>query len=232
MKNLTERQAEILNFIKHHTTVLGYAPSLRDICQQFDMTINGAREHLLALEKKNAISRVAGKARTIIVNSRFIAKRIETIPVRLIRHEKTKDIAEWATSLSDEELAALASTEKAVRVEIRKRMSQKKKLDWLVLDRLRQRLNHAINGAKSEGSTGMRELIGCSVRELRQHLESKWKSGMSWGNYGDWHIDHILPCAAFDLSDDGERKRCFHWSNLQPLWAAENYAKSDSRPKT
>jgi hypothetical protein len=71
------------------------------------------------------------------------------------------------------------------------------------------------------------ELLGCSVPELRRHLESKWLPGMCWENYGEWHIDHIKPIAAFRLQDRDEQNRCFHWSNLQPLWAMDNFSKSD-----
>ena len=42
-----------------------------------------------------------------------------------------------------------------------------------------------------------------------------------------WHIDHIIPVARFDLTDAEQQRRCFHYSNLQPLWAADNLAKSD-----
>lgn len=52
---------------------------------------------------------------------------------------------------------------------------------------------------------------------------------MNWGNHGleGWHIDHIIPCNAFDLSDESQQKKCFHFSNLQPLWAFENLSKGD-----
>ncbi len=74
------------------------------------------------------------------------------------------------------------------------------------------------------------ELIGCTSIELTRHLESLFKPGMTWENYGDWHVDHKTPCRAFDLSVKEERLKCFHYTNLQPLWAAENLAKSDSLP--
>lgn len=65
-----------------------------------------------------------------------------------------------------------------------------------------------------------RELIGCSIIELRQHLESKFLPTMTWENYGKyWHIDHIIPCSSFDLSTEEEQNKCFHYSNLQPLFA-------------
>lgn len=69
------------------------------------------------------------------------------------------------------------------------------------------------------------ELTGCSKEELITHLETKFTDGMTWDNYGEWHIDHIRPCASFDLEDPEEQKRCFHWTNLQPLWAQDNIRK-------
>ena len=79
-------------------------------------------------------------------------------------------------------------------------------------------------------------LIGCSVEWLKVHIESLWQPGMSWDNHGvwkcegppKWHLDHIRPVASFDLTNPEEQKRCFHWTNLQPLWAEENLAKGVS----
>jgi hypothetical protein len=73
------------------------------------------------------------------------------------------------------------------------------------------------------------DIIGCSIDELKHHLESKFTEGMSWDNYGltGWHIDHIIPCASFDLSNPEEQKKCFHYTNLQPLWAKDNQRKGD-----
>lgn len=73
------------------------------------------------------------------------------------------------------------------------------------------------------------ELLGCSIEELKKHLELKFKEGMSWENYSKkgWHIDHIIPCASFELSDPEQQKVCFHYTNLQPLWWWENLSKAD-----
>ena len=70
--------------------------------------------------------------------------------------------------------------------------------------------------------------IGCTKGELVAHIENQFKSGMNWENYGyyGWHIDHIQPCASFDLTKEEEIHKCFHYSNLQPLWAEENLKKS------
>ena len=68
-------------------------------------------------------------------------------------------------------------------------------------------------------------LLGCSVEEFKRHLEKRFASGMSWENYGKWHLDHIRPCAAFDLTNPIQLAACFHFSNLQPLWAKDNLRK-------
>jgi hypothetical protein len=71
------------------------------------------------------------------------------------------------------------------------------------------------------------ELLGCSIIKLKNHLENQFKPGMNWDNYGyyGWHIDHIKPCCSFDLSKPEEQKKCFHYTNLQPLWAKDNMKK-------
>lgn len=72
------------------------------------------------------------------------------------------------------------------------------------------------------------DLLGCSIDEFKLYLECQFDSNMTWENYGTyWHIDHIKPCASFDLSDVEQQKQCFHWSNMQPLEAKENRMKYD-----
>jgi|688.fasta_scaffold120469_8 hypothetical protein len=71
------------------------------------------------------------------------------------------------------------------------------------------------------------ELLGCSINDLKIYLEKQFIDGMNWNNYGQWHIDHIKPCASFDLSLETEQKICFHYTNLQPLWAKDNIRKSN-----
>jgi hypothetical protein len=70
--------------------------------------------------------------------------------------------------------------------------------------------------------------IGCTTTELVRHLESQFSRGMTWANYGRvWHIDHIIPCAKFDLTDERQQRLCFHYLNLQPLRVEENLRKRD-----
>lgn len=90
---------------------------------------------------------------------------------------------------------------------------------------LRRRLNHVLNGNLKADKTFT--LLGCTAEELKIYLESLFLPGMTWENYGPfgWHIDHILPCASFDLTSEDEQRKCFHYSNLQPLWWQENIKK-------
>jgi len=88
---------------------------------------------------------------------------------------------------------------------------------------LRTRLWQALRGNYKSGSA-VRDL-GCSIEELKYHLESQFQEGMSWDNYGEWHIDHIKPLASFDLSDHKQLLGACHYTNLQPLWAEENIKK-------
>jgi len=70
-------------------------------------------------------------------------------------------------------------------------------------------------------------LIGCPIEHLKQYIESKFLPGMNWDNHSQqgWHIDHKIPCANFNLTIEEERKKCFHYTNLQPLWAKDNWSK-------
>jgi len=74
------------------------------------------------------------------------------------------------------------------------------------------------------------EYLGCSIEFFFNYLKSKFTDGMTWDNWGrghdKWHADHITACAEFDMSNEDEVKKCFHYSNYQPLWEPENLRKS------
>lgn len=92
--------------------------------------------------------------------------------------------------------------------------------------RMRARLHGFIkkSGYKKDCST--RDLIGCSWDDLKLHLERQFKGRMSWENRRRWHIDHIIPLASANSQE--EVKRLCHYTNLRPMWAADNLAKGDS----
>lgn len=93
---------------------------------------------------------------------------------------------------------------------------------------LRSRIRSAVKADETKAGSAVRDL-GCMVEELRAHLESQFRHGMSWDNYGKggWEIDHIIPLASFDLTDREQFLKACHYTNLQPLWHHENRAKGD-----
>ncbi|MEI6702601.1 MAG: hypothetical protein WCL71_03575 [Deltaproteobacteria bacterium] len=94
---------------------------------------------------------------------------------------------------------------------------------------VRCRLRHALR-ATGKGTVKIAttlSLLGCSPAVLKTHIENQFEPGMTWDNHGlhGWHVDHIKPCAKFDLTKEAEQMECFHYSNLQPLWAEDNLKK-------
>lgn len=100
---------------------------------------------------------------------------------------------------------------------------------------LSARLSAALSGVAAKSKRTM-ELLGCTIEYLKIHLESQFKDGMTWDNYGrrgdrSWEIDHRRPCVSFDLSDVAQQEQCFHYTNLQPLWWYENLSKGSKWSK-
>lgn len=83
---------------------------------------------------------------------------------------------------------------------------------------------------KKRGTNKYLEMFGYNIEQLIKHLENKFIDGMSWDNYGKWHIDHIKPQSLFNLDNEEELKKCWSLSNLQPLWAIDNIKKSNKYP--
>lgn len=133
--------------------------------------------------------------------------------LRLIAHQKNYREANRAE----------LSIKKTVYIRKRRRTDPEFKL----LSNLRKRVWDSIvrdAGAKKSASTS--KLLGSTIPEFRAHLESQFRPGMTWENYGPvWHIDHIKPCAKFDLLDPAQQRECFNFKNQQPLFAVENLAK-------
>jgi hypothetical protein len=127
-----------------------------------------------------------------------------------------------------EKIIARQAACRAVNIEeIRAKKAIRRKTDsqYAVTCRLRVRLANAVRCIGGYKSARTHELIGCTISELMAHLESKFLPGMTWENRSEWHIDHITPCKAFDLTDPEQQKLCFHWTNLQPLWKSDNMSK-------
>jgi hypothetical protein len=111
----------------------------------------------------------------------------------------------------------------------RKRIKEKEWKDKNISNRiacnLRSRIWYALHG--NSKFLRFKEIVGCSEEFLKKHIECQFIEGMSWENYGayGWHLDHIRPCKSFNMEDTEEQKKCFHYTNLQPLWREDNISK-------
>lgn len=107
-------------------------------------------------------------------------------------------------------------------------------ISYRIARNIRSRIGSCIRTQRTNKNNHTFRLLGCDKYSLMAYLEQHFydrSTGeeMSWENYGldGWHIDHIRPCASFDLTDPEQQKECFHYTNLQPLWAEDNLRKSD-----
>jgi hypothetical protein len=130
--------------------------------------------------------------------------------------------------LANPQVALRQKQAKQARAHLRReheRQRYQQDIDYKLTKCLRSRLHAIVRRGLGQKHGSTFALLGCSLEELRAHLEAQFSDGMSWANYGEWHVDHIRPCARFDLTDPAQQRECFHWSNLQPLWAEENIRK-------
>jgi hypothetical protein len=111
------------------------------------------------------------------------------------------------------------------RIRAQRAIRRERDVNYRIKLNLSSRLHAAVKRVKSNKCDKTRAMVGCDLSLLKLHLQAQFKPGMTWENYGDWHIDHIIPCAEFDLREPFQQLRCFHYSNLQPLWAVENLSK-------
>ena len=148
---------------------------------------------------------------------------------KIYREEKADEIIEYRLKNRDRIRKVNRAWSKKNIKRILKYRKNKRKTDiqYRIREYLRTRINSAILYQKTTKHSSSLELLGCSIQNAKEHIEKQFKEGMSWENYGHktWHIDHIIPCASFDLTDPEQQKKCFNYKNLQPLWWHENLSK-------
>ena len=107
------------------------------------------------------------------------------------------------------------------------RLNERRKTDptFAVTKRLRMRMAKMLSACGAKREASCLALIGCTPEEFLRHIEAQFVPGMSWENRGQWHLDHKLPCSYFDLTDPAQQLLCFNYTNVRPLWVAENLRK-------
>jgi hypothetical protein len=109
------------------------------------------------------------------------------------------------------------------------RNENKHKLEWKLRQYMSSRAWEIYFKSKKTKNISTIEMFGCGLLKLRCHMESRFEEYMTPENHGKkgWHIDHVVPCTAWDLNSPVEQRVCFWYKNLQPMWASDNIKKSD-----
>jgi len=152
------------------------------------------------------------------------------------QQEMRKINKKWYYALSDEERTARSRRQyencdkdhKRNLARKNRRKKYKNNENYKMRCILRSRLRMALQTQSAEKHAPTLDLLGCTIEELKAHIEAQFEPWMTWNNWAHdtWHIDHIKPCAAFDLTDPEQQRECFHYTNLRPLEATENMRKS------
>jgi hypothetical protein len=183
------------------------------------------------LERKRKYYR-ENRDRCLDVCKRYVEKNKDKVAAYKRKWYQENRDAIRANNSSEEKRMEIRAREREYRKNnpdiirrIKARASDKMTEQQRMLKTCRTRLRHALDGKAKVAST--KELIGCTPDELVSYLEGMFADGMTWDNYGrhGWHVDHIKPCVSFDLSDPEQQRECFHYTNLQPLWANDNLSK-------
>ena len=107
------------------------------------------------------------------------------------------------------------------------KIKHKDEIDYKIKNNLRSRTRLALLSQHQHKDNKMVYYLGCSIFEYKEYLKEHFKEGMSFDNYGEWHIDHIKPISLFDLTIKEEVYKAFHYTNTQPLWAIDNIRKNN-----
>lgn len=145
-------------------------------------------------------------------NKRAVERRIEKLGNEGYKRYKSQQIRKWKER----------NPHKAKEYLERYLSDPGNRIAW----NMRNRFKDIMKDSRLAPKGGRWEMIGTSSQGLREHLESQFYGEMTWDNYGShWHVDHIIPVSSWDHNDPEQVRRCWHWTNLQPLTASENMSK-------
>jgi hypothetical protein len=148
-------------------------------------------------------------------NEDYRKRNKDAVKIRTGKHSKKK----WA------EYKEVHKEEIEQKQKEREEISRIAKINATIAKSHKVRVKAMLMGSYGTGMA--KELLGCSANEFRLYVEGLFKDGMSWSNRGyyGWHLDHIKPCASFNMEDPQQVKECFCYTNYQPLWRLTNQQK-------
>lgn len=147
---------------------------------------------------------------------------------RIKKHNANKPKRKIVYTEKKKEYAKKYSIRNRERENEYEREHRKNNILYKLASNLRCRIGQVVRKDNKKGKT--LDILGCSSVEFKSYLESLFQPEMSWENWGrgegKWHIDHIVPCASFDLTDSEQVNKCFHYTNMRPLWEFDNLSKN------
>lgn len=141
------------------------------------------------------------------------------------RENRFLDIEDWRKTHNKQQTVWRENNKDKVALSKKKWKRSRRKRDpiFRLQESLRSRIRLLVSGKGKSANT--MKLLGCDMTTYRTYIQSQFTDGMSWDNYGEWHIDHIKPCCSFDLTISENQFICFNYTNTQPLWKADNLSK-------
>ena len=104
---------------------------------------------------------------------------------------------------------------------------QRKQINRRIRHSLNCRIGEMLHSQRTYKCNKTVTYIGCDIKFLKTWFEYLFEANMTWDNYGEWHIDHVIPCGSFNFENDTDQRQCFNWTNMRPCWKIENIKKSD-----
>jgi len=155
---------------------------------------------------------------------------------KIYNKSRKEELAKYQSTYwqkNKEELKAYRTAWRKANWETRKQQHQERYDNdpcYKILFNTRTRIRSLLKKSNGIKDCATLDLLGGDLEQAKKHIESLFQEGMNWNNHGmyGWHIDHIKPCVSFDLTNPEELKKCFHYTNLQPLWATDNLSKGTS----
>jgi hypothetical protein len=177
-------------------------------------------ENIKRNKKRGAINYLKNKEKILARQKKYTKNNYDKIKKRNAEYQKRPKVKERERKRVS---AWRRNNKKWINDHKRKRIAADPQ--YAIASRLRCRLYYAIGRRGWKKVEKTQELLGCTFDFLKQHLESKFKNGMSWDKPNSFHIDHIRPLSSFDLTDPEQQKSACHWTNLQPLSPVDNMSK-------
>lgn len=211
-KWVTKRIWEVVGIINYHTN-----PAIKARVQA----------HARATEERQRLNDpVKFKAAACAKTKRWQLKNPDKVKANKVRNRDRERVRARGEKAKAKRLAWVEANRRRITNYTLTRL--KSDIQFRLRHNIRSRVYQFVKSQKMKKPAGFSTYIGCSLAELQAHLESLFKPGMTWENYGTggWEIDHIRPLIDFDLQQKEEFLKASNYKNLQPMWAGLNQSKN------